>query len=102
MRKKNWFLLVFTCASVTKGDSALWSSILERPILLSAIDGLLYSAGVYILENTSPPLGGEISANVIWGKKYEKGKRKRGRETGGKCKRKRKKEERKRKKGERK
>jgi hypothetical protein len=27
------------------------------------------------LENT--PLGGEISANVIWGKKYEKAKRKR-------------------------
>jgi hypothetical protein len=41
------------------------------------------------LENT-PPLGGEISANVIWGKKYEKAKRIR-----GKCKRKRKKGERK-------
>jgi hypothetical protein len=25
-----------------------------------------------------PPGGGEISANVIWGKKYEKAKRKRG------------------------
>jgi hypothetical protein len=37
-------------------------------------------AGVYILENTPPPPGGEekISADVIWGKKYEKGKRKRG------------------------
>jgi hypothetical protein len=35
--------------------------------------------GVYILENTPPPLGGgEISADVIWGKKYEKAKRKRG------------------------
>jgi hypothetical protein len=42
--------------------------------------------GVYILENTLPPWGGGISADVIWGKKYEKGKRKR-----GKCKRKRKK-----------
>jgi hypothetical protein len=36
-------------------------------------------AGVYILENTLPPLGGgEISADVIWGKKYEKAKRKKG------------------------
>jgi hypothetical protein len=43
------------------------------------------------------PLGGEISADVIWGKKYKKAKRKR-----GKMKRKRKKGERKRKKGERK
>ncbi len=35
-------------------------------------------AGVYILENT-PPLGGEeISADVIWGKKYKKAERKRG------------------------
>jgi hypothetical protein len=33
--------------------------------------------GVYILENT-PTLGGEISADVIWQKKYEKWKRKRG------------------------
>jgi hypothetical protein len=45
-------------------------------------------SGVYILEN--PPRGGEISADIIWGKKYEKGKRKR-----GKCKRKWKKGERK-------
>ncbi len=31
------------------------------------------------MENTSPPLGGEkISADVIWGRKYEKEKRKRG------------------------
>jgi hypothetical protein len=36
-------------------------------------------AGAYILENTPPPLGEEkISADVIWGKKYEKAKRKRG------------------------
>jgi hypothetical protein len=34
-------------------------------------------SGVYILENTLPPLGGGISADVIWGKKYEKAKRKR-------------------------
>jgi hypothetical protein len=28
-------------------------------------------SGVYILENTRPPWGGEkISADVIWGKKY--------------------------------
>jgi hypothetical protein len=32
---------------------------------------------VCILENT-PQGGMEISANVIWGKKYEKSKRKRG------------------------
>jgi hypothetical protein len=31
------------------------------------------------MENTSPPWGGgKISADVIWGKKYEKAKRKRG------------------------
>ncbi len=30
------------------------------------------------MENTPPPGGGEISADVIWGKKYEKAKRKRG------------------------
>jgi hypothetical protein len=35
-------------------------------------------AGVYILENTPSPRGGEISADVIWGKKYEKAKRKKG------------------------
>jgi hypothetical protein len=38
-------------------------------------------SGVYILENTQyppPPPGGGISANVIWGKKYEKAKRKGG------------------------
>ncbi len=36
-------------------------------------------AGAYILENTLPPPGGgKISADVIWGKKYEKAKRKRG------------------------
>jgi hypothetical protein len=45
------------------------------------------------LENISPWGGGEISADVIWGKKYEKVRKK-----GGKCKRKRKKGE----KGERK
>jgi hypothetical protein len=32
---------------------------------------------LYILENTSH-LRGEMSADVIWGKKYEKWKRKRG------------------------
>jgi hypothetical protein len=41
-------------------------------------------SGVYILDHT--PLGGGISADVIWGKNM-----KRGREKGGKCKRKRKK-----------
>jgi hypothetical protein len=48
------------------------------------------------LENTPPPRGEKISANVIWGKNM-----KRGRDKGGKCKRKRKKGERNRKKGER-
>jgi hypothetical protein len=34
--------------------------------------------GVYIMENNPPPRGGgEISDDVIWGKKYEKAKRKR-------------------------
>jgi hypothetical protein len=34
--------------------------------------------GVYIEENTPPPTrGGGILADVLWGKKYEKGKRKR-------------------------
>ncbi len=52
------------------------------------------------MENTPPPPhptplgGGKISADVIWEKKYEKGKRKRGKMQ--------KKKERKRKKGERK
>jgi hypothetical protein len=32
--------------------------------------------GAYILENTPPPRGGGISADVIWGKKYEKAERK--------------------------
>jgi hypothetical protein len=38
----------------------------------------LLLSGVYILKNTPPPPGGKISADVIWGKKYEKLKRKRG------------------------
>jgi hypothetical protein len=39
-----------------------------------------WEAGVYIMENTPlpPPGRGKISAAVIWGKKYEKGKRKSG------------------------
>jgi hypothetical protein len=49
------------------------------------------------LENTPPPWGRGISADVIWGKNM-----KWRREKGGKCERKRKKGERKRKKGERK
>ncbi len=52
------------------------------------------------MENT-PPGGGEISADVIWGKKYEKGKRKEGENVKEKG-RKRKKGVRKMKKGERK
>jgi hypothetical protein len=57
------------------------------------LPSLQVPAGVYILENTSPPWGrGKISADVIWGKNII-----RVREKGGKCKRKRKKEERKRK-----
>jgi hypothetical protein len=40
---------------------------------------LMFEAGVYKMENTPPPLGGgKISAGVIWGKKYEKARRKRG------------------------
>jgi hypothetical protein len=37
----------------------------------------IIKTGVYIMENTPPPGGGEISADVNWGKKYEKTKRKR-------------------------
>jgi hypothetical protein len=33
--------------------------------------------GVYILEKTPSPQGGGISADIIWGEKYEKAKRKR-------------------------
>ncbi len=45
---------------------------------IGRVDDRLLDAGVYIMENT-PPWGGEkISADVIWGKKYEKAKRKRG------------------------
>jgi hypothetical protein len=40
--------------------------------------GLLYSLVIRgLLENTSPLGGGGISADVIWGKKHEKVKRKR-------------------------
>jgi hypothetical protein len=53
------------------------------------------SAGVYIMENSPPPGGGgEISADVIWGKKYEKAKRKRGKMLKKKEEREKKKEER--------
>jgi hypothetical protein len=47
--------------------------------LEAAEEGEVFFSGVYILENTLPPWGGggEISADVIWGKKYEKAKRKR-------------------------
>ncbi len=34
--------------------------------------------GVYILEKKKPPPGEGISVDVIWGKKYEKSKRNRG------------------------
>jgi hypothetical protein len=34
--------------------------------------------GLYIGKYPPPPGGGEISAHLIWGKKYEKGKRKKG------------------------
>jgi hypothetical protein len=38
-----------------------------------------YHAGVYILENNPPPRGGkQISAHVMWRKKYEKGEEKKG------------------------
>jgi hypothetical protein len=57
----------------------------------------LIARGLYIGKYPPPPGGGEISAEVIWGKKYETVKRKR-----GKMKRKKKKGERKRKKGVRK
>ncbi len=40
--------------------------------------GVRVVARVYILENTPPPGGGGISADVIWGKNM-----KRGREKGG-------------------
>jgi hypothetical protein len=36
----------------------------------------LFIARVYILENTPPPQGREISANVICQKKYEKEEKK--------------------------
>jgi hypothetical protein len=38
---------------------------------------LPYFRGLYI-GKYPPPRGGKISADVIWGKKYEKAKRKRG------------------------
>jgi hypothetical protein len=51
--------------------------------------------GVYILENAPPPPGGgKISADVIWGKKYEKAKSKRGENMKEKEERGKKKEER--------
>jgi hypothetical protein len=63
-------------------------------IALSLITSKFYwTTEAYILEITPPLLegaGGGISAEIIWGKKNEKAKRKR-----GKCKRKEKKGERK-------
>jgi hypothetical protein len=56
------------------------------------------NTGVYILENTPPPGGGNKYQPMSFGGKNMK----RGREKGEKCKRKRKKGERKMKKGERK
>jgi hypothetical protein len=50
------------------------------------------SRGLYI--GKYPPLGGEISADVIWGKKYEKAKRKRRKMKKNKGERGKKKEER--------
>jgi hypothetical protein len=41
------------------------------------LENLLYCTQGSILENTPPPPRGEISADDIWGKKYEKTKRKR-------------------------
>jgi hypothetical protein len=53
--------------------------ILGQNLGLLFLRGGYYISGVYILENTTPPRGGgEISTDVIWGKKYEKAKRKRG------------------------
>jgi hypothetical protein len=63
----------------------------------SGLVSTVHNSGVYILENSLPPLGGEYQP-MSFGEKNMK----RGREKGGKCKRKRKKWERKRKKGERK
>jgi hypothetical protein len=42
----------------------------------TCLSGVVLLAGVYILEKLPP--GGGISVDGIWGKKYEKVKRKRG------------------------
>jgi hypothetical protein len=60
----------------------IWNMFCEF-VIVCKIPSILWqisrNTGVYILENTPPPGGGEkISADVIWGKKYEKAKRKRG------------------------
>jgi hypothetical protein len=55
--------------------------VLGEQISTSALKSLLsYNCrGLYIGKYPPPPPGeGEISADVIWGKKYEKWKRKRG------------------------
>jgi hypothetical protein len=63
-------------AGVLKGQGHKIITGLKRHVLTG--QGL---PGIYILENTPPPHqggGGKISANVVWGKKYEKVKRKKG------------------------
>ncbi len=60
--------------------------------MTSTSTGKSTDKGLYIGKSTPPPRGEKkISADVIWGKKYEKWKRERGKE--GKFKRKRKKGE---------
>ncbi len=74
--QENWVREATSNAHVTVGNVS--------------VPAVIVIAGFYILENTLLLGEGKISANVIWGKQYEKAKRKE-----GKWKRKRKKGERK-------
>jgi hypothetical protein len=69
----NFKMLLIPCTC--NGINQTITMICEKKGYLLLLVGI---PGAYILENTPPPPGGRISADVIWGKKYEKAKRKRG------------------------
>ncbi len=73
----------FTIFDISLGDQLLYK-LYSVPVtnftwlLFIAVEfDLTKCRGLYI-GKYPPPGGGEISADVIWGKKYEKAKRKRG------------------------
>jgi hypothetical protein len=77
--------VVGTSGLCVVGSSLLVSHILPmspftvlQSLLICTFPPECSAAEVYILENTSPRGGGGISADVIWRKKYENAKNKKG------------------------